>query len=168
MTSSGRLQWIVDQLAVEPADVVLEVGCGNGVATELVLADLTTGRYVAVERSPAMILAAERRNRAAIDAGRATFVSAAIETVSLDTRFDRAFAVRVAALAEPAGLAGLARHLRPGAVVVLGFDAPGGRVPTELVDAVSFHLEAMGFAAPTTNSAVLDGGTMVAVRTTAP
>jgi SAM-dependent methyltransferase len=167
MTSPDRLPWIVEQLAVEPTDVVLEVGCGHGVAAGLVLDRLTTGRYVAVERSPAMVLAAERRNRAAIDVGRATFVAAAIETVALDLRFDRAFAVRVAALARPAALTGLARHLRPGAVVVLGFDAPGGRAPTEVVDAVSFHLESLGFAPPTTTTPG-DGGTLVAVRTTAP
>jgi hypothetical protein len=82
--------------------------------------------------------------------------------------FDRAFAVRVAALAEPAGLAGLVRHLRRDAVVVLGFDAPGGREPTELVDRVSFHLESIGFSAPSTTTAVLDGSTLVAVRATAP
>ena len=52
---SERFVWAVDTLAPDPADRVLEVGCGHGVAVSLVCAQLTSGRITAIDRSTKMI-----------------------------------------------------------------------------------------------------------------
>src|SRR5215210_1905105 len=60
---SERFVWAVDILALDPADRVLEVGCGHGVAVSLVCERLTSGRITAIDRSKKMIEMAARRNR---------------------------------------------------------------------------------------------------------
>src|SRR5919202_1044262 len=61
--ASERFVWSVDTLEVRPADRLLEVGCGHGVAVSLVCERLTTGTITAIDRSPKMIEMATRRNR---------------------------------------------------------------------------------------------------------
>jgi ubiquinone/menaquinone biosynthesis C-methylase UbiE len=93
---SERLLRVVDALGVRPGDRVLEIGCGHGVAATLVCERLTTGRLTAVDRSPAMIAAATRRNERFVRDGRAEFLVAELEALDLgDRRFDLVFAVRV-------------------------------------------------------------------------
>src|ERR671937_557298 len=69
----------VDTLEVGPADRLLEVGCGHGVAVSLVCERLTTGTITAIDRSPKMIEMATRRNREHVDAGRAVLEAVALE-----------------------------------------------------------------------------------------
>lgn len=95
--ASERFVWAVDTLAVRPADRLLEVGCGHGVAVSLVCEKLTTGRVVAIDRSPKMIEMATRRNRAHIEAGRAQLEAVALVDADLgERRFDKVFAFNVA------------------------------------------------------------------------
>ena len=60
--AAARLVWGVETLAVQPADRLLEVGCGHGVAVSLVCERLDGGSIVAIDRSPTMIELATRRN----------------------------------------------------------------------------------------------------------
>ena len=94
---SERFAWAVDTLALDPADRVLEVGCGQGVAVSLVCERLTSGRITAIDRSRKMIEMAARRNREHVAAGRAVLKAAALEQADCDgERFDKVFAFNVA------------------------------------------------------------------------
>jgi SAM-dependent methyltransferase len=81
--ASERFVWAVDTLEVRPADRLLEVGCGHGVAVSLFCERLTTGTITAIDRSPKMIEMATRRNREHVDAGRAVFEAIALEDADL-------------------------------------------------------------------------------------
>ena len=58
-------------LDVQPDDVVLEIGCGGGVAVALICDRLADGHILAVDRSATMIVRAQRRNSDCVAAGRA-------------------------------------------------------------------------------------------------
>src|ERR1044072_7461367 len=124
--ASERFIWAVDTLQVRPADTLLEVGCGHGVAVSLVCEKLTTGTITAIDRSPKMIEMAARRNRGHVDAGRAVLAAVALEDADLgDRRFDKIFAFNVAPfwLQPEAALGAVREHLAPGGVVYLFWDA---------------------------------------------
>jgi SAM-dependent methyltransferase len=125
--ASARLVAAVDALDPQPSHRVLEVGCGAGVAVSLICERLVDGHMVAIDRSPAMIRAAERRNRAHVRAGRLHLETVALSEARFgDEHFDRVLAVRVGSLARPPGddLAVLRRHLAPDAVVGVFGDGP--------------------------------------------
>lgn len=125
---ADRIERFVAKMKIRPADRVLEVGCGHGVAAARVCAQLTTGRYVAVDRSAKMIAAAEKRNAEAVSLGKARFIEAALEDVDLgDERFDKVFAMRVRLFHdEPAKARELVeRWLAPGGRLFVQYDEPG-------------------------------------------
>ena len=112
-------------LAVKPADRVLEVGCGHGVAVSLVCERLDRGRITAVDRSPKMIEMAKRRNQAHAD--KARLIASSLEQADLeDEVYDKAFAVHVAALHKPGrALTVVRQRLVPGGRLYLFSQAPG-------------------------------------------
>src|SRR5919198_4690434 len=123
--ASERFFWAVDTLQVRPADRLLEVGCGHGVAVSLVCERLTTGTITAIDRSSKMIEMATRRNREHVDAGRAVLEAVALEEADLgDRRFDKVFAFNVAAfwLQPKAALGAVREHLAPNGAVYLFWD----------------------------------------------
>jgi ubiquinone/menaquinone biosynthesis C-methylase UbiE len=93
---SARLRAIVERIDVQPEDRVLEVGCGQGVAATMICERLGGGGLTAIDRSPKMIAAAERRNADFVASGKAEFLVAELESVDLgERRFDKVLAVRV-------------------------------------------------------------------------
>ncbi len=123
---SERFVWAVDTLAPDPADRVLEVGCGHGVAVSLVCAQLTSGRITAIDRSTKMIEVAARRNREHVARGRAVLKSASLAEADFgDERFDKIFAFNVAPfwLQPKEALEIVRRLLAPDGTVYLFWDA---------------------------------------------
>jgi SAM-dependent methyltransferase len=118
----ARGRWAVRLLEVQPADRVIELGCGPGVAIAALAAQATRGMVVGVDHSGVMIAQARRRNRAAIAAGRVRLLHTPVQALSTsDGPFDAALAVNTVGMwPEPAArLRELARLLRPGGRVAL-------------------------------------------------
>src|SRR4051812_25061379 len=124
--ASERFVWAGDTLEVRPADRLLEVGCGHGIAVSLVCERLTTGTITAIDRSPKMIEMATRRNRGHVDAGRAVLEAVALDDADLgDRRFDKVFAFNVAPFWQQpeAALGAVREHLARDGAVYLFWDA---------------------------------------------
>ncbi|HEX5450052.1 MAG TPA: class I SAM-dependent methyltransferase [Gaiellaceae bacterium] len=148
---SERFVWAVDTLAVDPADRVLEIGCGHGVAVSLVCERLTSGRITAIDRSPKMIELAARRNCVHVAADTATLKTVALENVDFgDERFDKVFAFNVAPFwFQPKESLGIVRrHLASRGAFYLFWDARHtrpGRV-RDLADRLTERVQSAGFS----------------------
>ena len=93
-----RHRWAVDVLAPGPNERLIEVGCGHGVALDLVAARLAGGGVVVgVDRSPSMLASARRRNARHLEAGRADLVAGSFESADLThAAWDTIYAFHVA------------------------------------------------------------------------
>jgi SAM-dependent methyltransferase len=149
-----RLVRAVEQLAIAPADRVLEIGCGRGVAVSLVCARLDRGRIVAIDRSATMVRLALQRNTEHIAAGRASIHHGEVDSTLLaGERFDKVFAVNVNLFwTGPAAreLAAIRRLLRPGGALYLCYEPPVAARAAELAEKLVAELGKHGFAATTT------------------
>jgi ubiquinone/menaquinone biosynthesis C-methylase UbiE len=95
---SERIAAIVRRMKISPEDHILEIGCGFGVSSTLICEQLTTGLYVAVDRSPTSIKAAMRRNARFVACGKAQFHVGEFESFDPGrSRFDLIVAIRVRA-----------------------------------------------------------------------
>lgn len=86
MAIPARLSWAVEILQPRPGERILELGCGNGVAVQLVCDRGAT--VTAVDRSATAIAAATARN-----AARARLVRGTL--ADIDGVYDKVFAVNV-------------------------------------------------------------------------
>lgn len=151
--AAGRHDWAAQVLDIEPADHLLEIGCGHGVTASLAAQRLRAGRIVGIDRSPTMIEMALRRNAAHCAAGRAEFRHASAEDAKLgEQKFDNVFAFHVAGFwRRPSLLLDRTRTLlAPGGALYLFNQLPGWNQAANppsfaatLVDMLAEH----GFAA---------------------
>lgn len=128
MPASERLVWAAGVVAPAPGERVLEVGCGHGVLVDLLASRPGAGQVLAVDRSPAMVAAATRRNSAAIDAGRVTVQTATLADADLPERwFDAVVSFDVRAFWTPPAPEWdvVRRVLAPGGRVVVAFSVMG-------------------------------------------
>jgi SAM-dependent methyltransferase len=164
---AARLVWAVDAMAVGPADRVLEIGCGHGVAVSLVCRRLDGGHVTAIDRSPRMIAAAAKRNAAHVAAGRASFQVAALDAADLgEARYDKALAIHVPVFlrGDPAReLAVVGRHLADGGRLYVVDQPPRAAAVAPTAERVAGALERHGFAVERVVSEDLGGGTAVCV-----
>jgi trans-aconitate methyltransferase len=140
-----RIAWTVALLDVRADLEVLEVGCGPGVAVDLVCRRLGSGRVTGIDRSATAIRRAEARNAEHLAAGRAVLVQTDLATYDGEAgRFHTAFAVNVNLFwtgDADAELAVLHLVLRPDGVVRLVYERPGGArdVSRTVVDNLARH-----------------------------
>ena len=110
-----RNRWTVDLLDPKDDEVVLEAGCGPGVALKLCLSRASV-RAVGVDHSTVMIAQAARRNRRAIKAGRLKLFEGTLEVLP-DTwgPFDKTFSINVIQFVDQAAFVAWAKVLlKPG------------------------------------------------------
>jgi SAM-dependent methyltransferase len=130
-----RSAWVVSLLRVRPADRVLEIGFGPGVAVAE-LARAGAGRVYGIDHSAVMVRQASRRNAAAIKAGRVTLVRASVDQLpaALDGPFDVILAVNSLAFwpAPAERLAELRGRLGPGGRIAIAAQprSPGATADT--------------------------------------
>jgi len=150
-----RHRWAVELLAPQRGESVLEIGCGHGVATGLVLA--AGADVVAVDRSGRMVEATIRRNEGL---GRLTAFESEFETLDLG-KFDAAFAVNVDFTRhEDRGWAtAFSRTVKAGGRIVLVLEAPAIRTAERFALQAAASLAGVGFEVDTL---LVDG--MVAVQ----
>jgi cyclopropane fatty-acyl-phospholipid synthase-like methyltransferase len=93
---ADRIVWAVELLDVQPDDRVLEIGGGTGIAASIVVQHLTDGTFTGLDRSPAMMAQATKRNQAAVQSGKAFFVASTVAGAEFAGRqFDKVFLVNV-------------------------------------------------------------------------
>lgn len=95
-SNRARNEWTVALLNLSPADRVLEIGFGPGLALREVVRHLQEGEVVGLDHSPVMLRQAGRRNRAAVEAGKLRLLLGDVEDLgAAEGRFDKVFAVNV-------------------------------------------------------------------------
>jgi ubiquinone/menaquinone biosynthesis C-methylase UbiE len=115
----------VQELAVQPGETVLEIGCGHG-RTLARLAEARCAHLAGIDPSEVMVRLARKRMRRWIDAGRAEVsLASSAKLPHADGSFDGALAVHLVYFwHQPlADLAEIRRVLRPGGRVLLGYRA---------------------------------------------
>jgi len=117
-----RNRWAVSLLGVGPADQVLEIGFGPGIAIAE-LARAGAGHVYGVDHSAVMVRQAARRNAAAIRAGRVTLINAPADELpaAVDGPFGAILAVNSLGFwpAPAERLAELRRRLAPGGRIAI-------------------------------------------------
>ncbi|WP_258725261.1 class I SAM-dependent methyltransferase [Cellulomonas sp. NS3] len=155
MNVPERVRWAVDRLGLCGGEHVLEVGGGPGVSAGLICAALTTGRLLAVDRSPTATRATAERNAPHVEAGRLAVLGRALAdldpadvTGALGGRVDVALTVDVNVFwvdDAPAEAAVLHRVLSPGAVLHVLYGAGGPTPADRVVPRVRAALGGAGF-----------------------
>ncbi len=158
-----RNRWVVSLLDVRPADRVLEIGFGPGVAVaELIRAG--AGHVYGIDHSGVMLRQASRRNAAAIRAGRVTLMQASVDRMppALGGPFDAVLAVNSLAFwpAPAERLAELRRRLAPGGRIAIVSQprCPGATADTARSAAREIEdlLREAGFTDPSTHTLPLN------------
>jgi SAM-dependent methyltransferase len=147
MDVPDRIRWAVAVLDPRPGQRILELGCGPGVA-----ADVVCGRgaaLLAVDRSATAVARTVARCAAHVRAGLLEVRHGTLADLT-DERFDAAFSVNVNLFwtrSPAAELAVLHRVLRPGGCVHVCFGAGGPQSPERVTVPIAAALCAAGFTA---------------------
>lgn len=128
-----RIRLAVDALDLPPDARVLEVGCGTGVAAELLCRLVPDGHVTALDRSATAVTHTERRLRRWLDAGVADVQEKDLRTFHGDGRpYDVVLAIRLNVFwTRPAQVevARLRDLVADDGAVHLWVDLPGGQDP---------------------------------------
>ena len=161
----ARISWAVEALAATPEDELLEIGCGPGIAVQLVAERLRGGRITALDRSAAALARTARRNAAHIASGKVVPMLGELADAGLERgRFDRIFAVNVnlfwtGATTEPDVVR---RALAPGGTLQLFYEPPAGRAE-EIAERAASLLTGRRFSVEEVRLEEVDGATGVRI-----
>jgi SAM-dependent methyltransferase len=123
-TNAPLNRWMVELLKVEPADRILEVGFGPGVALAGLLARAPQGFVAGVDASESMVRQARSRYAVAIAAGRLEIRQGDASSLPYDdAAFDKACGAHVLYFwpDQEGTVRELRRVLRPGGTLALGY-----------------------------------------------
>jgi arsenite methyltransferase len=126
-TTSRHCSVVREELAVGPKERVLEIGFGGAALLALLCQDASEGFVAGIEVSEEMLAAANSRMRERVASGQLALRCASVESLPYgDAEFDKACSVNTTYFWPDLGraLAELARVVRPGGRLVLGFVAP--------------------------------------------
>ena len=146
-----RNRWTVDLLDPSSGEMVLEVGCGPGVALALCLSRASV-RAVGVDHSDVMIAQAAKRNRKALKAGRLKLFEGTIDALPDGWGpFDKAFSINVIQFVDqPAFIARVKRLLKPGGIFAATYQPRHAKATRadalKMAARLSEMLTAQGFA----------------------
>jgi SAM-dependent methyltransferase len=148
-----RVRWAVEVLDPDPAEAILEIGCGPGVAAALVCERLDTGGLLAVDRSPVAIKRTAQRNAAHLASGRLAVRESALDALVVPPHcLDTAFAINVNLFwvrRPDRELAVLGRALRPDGILHVLYGAARPTAAERVTSTVSTALRTHGFTAVT-------------------
>jgi trans-aconitate methyltransferase len=148
-TIPPRIRWAVELMDVQPADQILEIGCGPGAGAELICARLETGRLFAIDRSESGVDRTKRRNHHYVESGRLTVRQIDLATLRVPVKkLDKVFAFNVnlfwvRACADEVGL--LHERVVPGGAVYLFYEANRPELVPTIVRKTSAALTEGGF-----------------------
>ena len=117
--------WAMGFMDIQPADYVLDVGCGGGMAIKLITKVATEGFVAGVDHSEIMVQQARKRNAAAVQTGRVEVRHGNVSALPYgDESFDKVCAIETFYFwPEPvANLEEVCRVLKPGGLVVLAME----------------------------------------------
>ncbi len=162
-----RIAWAVERLEIQPADRLLEIGCGRGVAVEFICQQLSDGHILALDRSATAIQAATQRNAHHVAAGLATFEAIPLEDSDLgEQQFDKVFAINVNLFwtrAPEAELNTIKRALVPSGRLTLFYEPPSPDRVQDIAERTVPRLEAAGFTTEVGTATTTNGSTLLAI-----
>lgn len=144
-----RIAWAIEQLDPFPDDVILEIGCGRGVAALEICNRLKSGRYIGVDRSKTAINAAHARCGDHIRSRKARFVPAPLAEADFGKgRFDCALAINVNAfwLDGEAEVVAVRTALKPKGRLLLVYEQPSPSTAASTIAILRTALKTGGFA----------------------
>jgi ubiquinone/menaquinone biosynthesis C-methylase UbiE len=167
-----RNEWVVETLALQPTDRVLEVGFGPGIAIRALARAVPEGRVHGVDASPVMLRQASRRNGDAITAGVVHLACASVDALPhFDEPFDAIVAVNTVGFwPDPvARLAELRNRLRRGGRIAVASQprCPGATAETsrEAARSIEHQLAQAGFTVARTQTLDLDPPVVCVIAT---
>jgi ubiquinone/menaquinone biosynthesis C-methylase UbiE len=129
-TNQKCAAWVIDLLAIQPHDKVLEVGFGPGVAIQCLSKSVSEGYVAGVDSSEEMVEQATARSLKAIESGRVELRHGSVERLSFgDNTFDKALAINSMQVWPDAiaGLREMRRVIKTGGRIALGFTPYSGQ-----------------------------------------
>jgi len=148
-TIPARIRWAVELMDIQPADHVLEIGCGPGAGAELICSRLQSGKLFAIDRSESGVDRTKRRNAKYVEAGRLTVRQIDLATLRVPVkRLHKVFAFNVNLfwVRECADeIALLHERVLPGGSVFLFYEANRAELVPTIVQKTSAALSGGGF-----------------------